>query len=54
MWFIFVNILLMVVYLLKGSKDADIITVSFEGTKDGYAVADRAEMVTNTTYGASF
>jgi hypothetical protein len=42
MWFIFVNIILMVVYLLKGSKDMEIITVSFEGTKDGYAVEERA------------
>jgi len=47
MWFIFVNIFLMMVYLLKGTKDAEIVKISFEGTTDGYAVVERAEMITN-------
>jgi hypothetical protein len=47
MWFIFVNIFLMMVYLLKGTKDAELVKVSFEDTTDGYAVVERAEMITN-------
>ena len=47
MWFIFVNIFLIIVYLLKGTKDAELVKVSFEGTTDGYAVVERAEMITN-------
>ena len=37
----------MMVYLLKGTKDAELVKVSFEGTTDGYAVVERAEMITN-------
>ena len=35
------------VYLLKGTKEAEIVKVSFEGTTDGYAVVERAEMIAN-------
>jgi hypothetical protein len=54
MWFIFVNIILTAVYWLKGSKDAELVTVSFEGTTDGYAVDERAELIANTNYSIIF
>lgn len=49
MFFLIINIFLMMVYLFKGTKEAEVVTVSFEGSKDGYAVVERAEMVFNTT-----
>ena len=50
MWFIFVQMILMLVYMLKQTKDAEIVKISFEGTKDGYAVVERAELITNFSY----